>query len=177
MAVNGAVPLIGALLVAAMVAIIVSTADGFLLVTATNLMRDVYERFLNPAASERQKLMFSRGLVVALGLLAYGLIAAFPSVLSAAYTAYSMYGFGVTPAILAAFFWKRATTAGGVASIAGGMIAVLGWTIVTNVTGHEPWGINVAYPGIVVSLMLLVLVSLATKKPAEAQWKPFFQNT
>jgi SSS family solute:Na+ symporter/sodium/proline symporter len=176
MAVNGAVPIVGALLVAAMVAIIVSTADGFLLVPATNLMRDVYERFLNPTATERQKLLISRGLVVLLGVLAYGLIAAFPNVLAAAYTAYSMYGFGVTPAILAAFFWKRATTAAGVASIAGGMTIVLGWTVATNVLGHEPWGINVAYPGIVVSMLMLVLVSLLTSKPPEAKWKPFFSG-
>jgi len=174
MAVNGAVPIVGALLVAAMVAIIVSTADGFLLVPATNLMRDVYERFINPAATDRQKLFFSRGLVVLLGVLAYALIAAFPSVLAAAYTAYSMYGFGVTPAILAAFFWKRATSAGGVASITGGMLAVLSWTVATNIIGHEPWGINVAYPGIVVSMALLVFVSLATPKPDESKWRPFF---
>src|SRR5881628_2014534 len=170
LAVHRMVPVVGALLVAAMVAIIVSTADGFLLVPATNLMRDVYERFVNPEATERQKLFFSRGLVVALGVLAYALIAAFPSVLAAAYTAYSMYGVGVTPAILAAFFWKRATTAGGVASILGGMVAVLSWTVATNMIGHEPWGINVAYPGIVVSMALLVFVSLATPKPDESKW-------
>jgi SSS family solute:Na+ symporter/sodium/proline symporter len=177
MAVNGSVPLIGALLVAAMVAIIVSTADGFLLVPATNLMRDVYERFLNPQANDRQKLFISRSLVVVLGILAYALIAAFPNVLAAAYTAYSMYGFGVTPAILAAFFWKRATTAGGVASILGGMVAVLSWTVMTNVTGREPWGINVAYPGILVSLTLLIAVSLLTPKPAEEKWRPFLEPT
>ncbi len=176
MAIHRMIPIVGALLVAAMVAIIVSTADGFLLVPATNLMRDVYERFINPQASERQKVFISRTLVVVLGVTAYGLIAAFPSVLAAAYTAYSMYGFGVTPAILAAFFWKRATTAGGVASIIGGMTSVLAWTVATNVLGHEPWGINVAYPGIVVSLMLLVAVSLSTPAPPEERWKPFFRN-
>lgn len=171
MAVHRMTPMVGALLVAAMVAIIVSTADGFLLVPATNLMRDVYERFLNPGATERQKLRISRGLVVILGVTAYFLITSFPNVLSAAFTAYNMYGFGVTPAILAAFLWKRATTAGGIASIVGGMTAVLGWTV-----AGEPWGVPVAYPAIVVSLALLVAVSLATPEPAEEQWRPFFRE-
>lgn len=174
MAVHGAVPIVGALLVAAMVAIIVSTADGFLLVPATNLMRDVYERFVNPAATDKQKLLFSRGLVVLLGVIAYLLIQLFPSVLRAAYTAYTMYGFGVTPAILAAFLWKRVTTAGGVASIVGGMGATIGWVIAGRIVGHDPFGIDVAFPAMIVSITLLVAVSLATAP--EEKWKPFFQE-
>ncbi|HEV8265864.1 MAG TPA: sodium:solute symporter family protein [Gemmatimonadales bacterium] len=173
MAVHGSVPIVGALLVAAMVAIIVSTADGFLLVPATNLMRDVYERFVNPAATDKQKLLFSRGLVVALGVIAYLLIQLFPSVLRAAYTAYTMYGFGVTPAILAAFLWKRVTTAGGVASIVGGMVATIVWVIAGRLVGHDPFGIDVAFPAMAASITLLIAVSLAT--PAEEKWRPFFQ--
>lgn len=172
-AIHGVPPIVGALLVSAMVAIIVSTADGFLLVPSTNLMRDVYERFINPAATDRQKLMISRGLVVTLGVAAYLLIQVFPSVLRAAYTAYTMYGFGVTPAILAAFLWKRVTTAGGVASIVGGMTATIVWVIVGRILGHDPLGIDVAFPAMAVSLTLLVSVSLAT--PAEEKWRPFFQ--
>lgn len=174
MAVHGSVPIVGALLVAAMVAIIVSTADGFLLVPATNLMRDVYERFVNPGATDRQKLLISRSLVVILGLVAYLLIQLFPSVLRAAYTAYTMYGFGVTPAILAAFLWKRVTTAGGVASIVGGMVATIGWVMAGRIAGHDPLGIDVAFPAMAVSLTLLVAVSLVTRP--EEKWRPFFQE-
>lgn len=176
MAVQTDVKIVGALLVAAMVAIIVSTADGFLLVPATNLMRDVYERFLNPAATDRQKLLISRSLVVVLGVVAYLLISVFPTVLRAAYTAYTMYGFGVTPAILAAFLWKRVTTAGGVASIVGGMVATLSWVFAGMVIGHDPFHLDVAFPAMITSLTLLVVVSLATPRPAEERWRQFFRE-
>jgi len=84
-----------------------------------------------------------------------------------------MYGFGVTPAILTAFLWKRVTTAGGVASIVGGMTATIVWVVAGRILGHDPFGIDVAFPAMAVSITLLIAVSLAT--PAEEKWRPFFQ--
>ena len=49
---------------------IVSTANNFLFSPATNLIHDIYERFINPRATERQILLVSRLVVVALGLFA-----------------------------------------------------------------------------------------------------------
>ena len=72
---HGGLPLvIGLLLVSTMMAIIVSTADSFLLIPATNLTRDVYQRYMDPGASERRVLLISRGLVLVLGLIAYLLV-------------------------------------------------------------------------------------------------------
>ncbi|GIS73730.1 MAG: hypothetical protein CM1200mP10_33070 [Candidatus Neomarinimicrobiota bacterium] len=50
-----------------MMAIIVSTADSFLFIPATNLTRDVYQRHINPSADEKKVLLISRGLVLVLG--------------------------------------------------------------------------------------------------------------
>ena len=52
--------LLGVLLLAGAAAIIVSTANSMLLTPATNLVRDVYQRFINPAASERQIVLLTR---------------------------------------------------------------------------------------------------------------------
>ena len=46
--------IIGLLLVSTMMAIIVSTADSFLLIPATNLTRDVYQKHINISATEKQ---------------------------------------------------------------------------------------------------------------------------
>ncbi len=114
----GGLPLIiGLLLVSTMMAIIVSTADSFLLIPATNLTRDVYQRYINSGASERQIIFISRVLVLVLGLIAYLLVSQFKTVLNAAFTAYNIYGASLTPALLAAFLWKRATKEGAIASI------------------------------------------------------------
>ena len=54
-AIHGGLPLIiGLILVSTMMAIIVSTADSFLLIPATNLTRDVYQKHINTSASEKQ---------------------------------------------------------------------------------------------------------------------------
>ena len=82
--------ILGLLLVSTMMAIIVSTADSFLLIPATNLTRDVYSRYINPDATEKQILFISRSLVLILGLIAFLLVSQFKTVLNAAFTAYNI---------------------------------------------------------------------------------------
>ena len=162
----------GCVLLAAAVAIIVSTGDSFLLVPATNIVRDIYQRFLNPRASERQIVLYSRLAVIALGISGYLLIQFFETVLRAALFSYTMYGVGITPALLACFLWKRATTAGGIASILGGMLVTLIWHF-AGLT--ERTGIETIYPALATSLLGLIAGSLLTPPPPEEKWRPFFQ--
>jgi solute:Na+ symporter, SSS family len=77
-------------------------------------------------------------MVVLLGICAYLLLTQFRTILDMAFTAYTMVGAGLTPALLAAFLWKRVTTAGGVASIATGMSVTLFITVVNQATA-EIW--------------------------------------
>ncbi|MBD3404132.1 sodium:solute symporter family protein, partial [candidate division GN15 bacterium] len=124
--VKNALPVaIGCLALAAIVAVIVSTADSFLLVPATNFMRDIYQRFIDPDISQPRMLMLLRVVVVLLGVIAFVQLRFFETVLEMALYAYTMYGVAITPALLASFFWRRATVAGGVTSIAAGMIITL----------------------------------------------------
>ena len=105
--------LLGVLLLAGAAAIIVSTANSMLLSPATNLVRDVYQRFLQPGRHRHARSCFAtRIAIVALGAL--GLVAGsfFPTVLAMALWAYTMYGAGITPALLAALVWPRATPRG-----------------------------------------------------------------
>jgi len=148
--------------------VIVSTADSFLLVPATNVARDIYQRFINPEVTSGRLVLFTRVMVVALGLLAWVQVSFFTSVLEMAVYAYTMYGTGITPALLAAFFWRRATPAGGVSSIGAGMLTTALWEIL-----GRPLDWPTVYPALGISLLCLVLVSLATPKPAEEKWRPF----
>jgi SSS family solute:Na+ symporter/sodium/proline symporter len=159
--------LLGVLLLCGAAAIIVSTANSFLLTPATNLMRDVYQRFVDPAVSDRHVLLYTRVLVVVIGAIAFAIGNAFPTILAMALWAYTMYGAGITPALLAAFVWPRATRTGGVASIAIGMLTTLIWEIVALArgTGGHPdylFGLETVYPALVFSIAGLVLVSLLT---------------
>ena len=178
----GGLPLvIGLLLVSTMMAIIVSTADSFLLIPATNLTRDVYQRYMDPGASERRVLLISRGLVLGLGLIAYLLVSQFKTVLNAAFTAYNIYGASLTPALLAAFLWKRATKEGAVASIITGATVTLLWTYVLphwdGFGDLHPFLQELTYPAAGLSILMLVLVSLLTPAPPKEAWSRFFNDS
>ena len=159
---------VGCLGLAAVVAVIVSTADSFLLVPATNVVRDVYQRFLNPEAPPERIVLYSRIAVVLLGLAAWLQVSFFERVLEMAVYAYTMYGTGITPVLLAAFFWKRANGAGAAVSVAAGMAVTLAWEI----SGH-PWNLPTVYPALGASLACLISVSLATAPPPEQKWRQF----
>jgi SSS family solute:Na+ symporter/sodium/proline symporter len=171
------VPLaVGCLLLVAIVAIIISTANSFLLVPATNVIRDIYQRFINPNLPDKKMIFYSRLTVIALGLISYSLISFFPRILDAAYAAYTVYGAGITPALIAVFFWKRATVSGGVLSILGGLVTTVVWEILNKIQGHLPLGVPAIYPALICSLSLLVVVSLLTPKPPEEKWRLFFKK-
>jgi SSS family solute:Na+ symporter/sodium/proline symporter len=164
---------LGVLLLCGAAAIIVSTANSFLLTPSTNLMRDVYQRFINPAATDRQVLVYTRVLVVVLGIIGFIAGNFFPTILAMALWAYTMYGAGITPALLAAFVWPRATRAGGVASISVGMLTTLAWEIIALMrgTGGNPvylFGVETVYPALFFSIAALVVVSLTTPAPKPA---------
>jgi SSS family solute:Na+ symporter/sodium/proline symporter len=165
---------VGCALITAVVAIIISTANSFLLVPATNVVRDIYQRFINPDLPDKKMIFFSRVVVVVLGIISFSLISFFPRILDAAYAAYTVYGAGITPALIAVFFWKRATVSGGVLSILGGLSMTVVWEVMNKFLGHSPLGIPTVYPALLCSLVLLFGVSLLTPKPPENKWKPFF---
>jgi len=163
---------IGCVALAAIVAVIVSTADSFLLVPSTNFMRDIYQRFINPEASQEKFLVYSRIPVVVLGVIAFLQLRFFDTVLEMALYAYTMYGVGITPAVMGAFFWKRATPAAGVAAIASGM----GVTLIWEVFGlAKTVGVLTVYPALGASLFCLIVISLLSPPPDRSKWQPFFE--
>lgn len=166
----------GCVLMASIMAIIISTANSFLLVPATNVMRDIVQRFIKPDISDKSMVLGTRVTLVILGILGYGLIGFFPRVLSAAYAAYTVYGAGLTPALIATFFWKRATAKAAVVSISSGMIVTIGWEIAKKIMGELPLGVPAVYPALACSVILLIVISLLDEKPSDEKWKPFYKE-
>ena len=158
----------GAILLGGVFAKVISTANNYLFSPASNLIHDVYKRFVSPDSDEKQTLVVSRALVVVLGIFALMQGAYFESILKAALYAYTVYGAAITPAVMAVFFWKRANTAGAISSIVAGTVI----TVVWNVLQIE--SVDAVYPALGVSLLALVGVSLATPAPPVEKWKPFF---
>jgi Na+/proline symporter len=162
---------LGALLMTTIMSVIVSTAISYLLVPATALVRDIYQRFINPHAEEKKLVWLLRGLVVMLGVIAYVISTYGQGFLNVALRAYTIYGTGVTPSLIAALLWKRATTAGALSSIVSGVVVTLFWEF----GGYgESTGVDPVIPAIAVSVLALVLGSLLTPPPRPEQIAPFF---
>jgi SSS family solute:Na+ symporter/sodium/proline symporter len=170
--------LAGGLMMAAAVAIILSTANTYLMIPSTNIARDLYQRFINPRVSSEKIVALQRLLIAVLGIIAFIAATRFKSILDMAFTAYTMIGAGLTPALLAAFLWKRTSVAGGVASIAAGMSATLALTA-ANAILPEPFLETdyIIFPAAIASVLTLILVSLLTPPPPEEKWKPFWTAT
>jgi solute:Na+ symporter, SSS family len=166
---KGLPSLVGAILLGGIFAKVISTANNYLFSPATNLIHDVYGRFVNPKASERRKLVMSRVIVVLLGLFALLQATRFESILKAALYAYTIYGAAVTPVVMAVFFWKRTTTVAAITSIALGTAVTICW----NLAGFE---LDAVYPALGASVISLIVISLLTSPPSPEKWKPFFET-
>jgi len=174
--------LIGCVLLAVIVAVIVSTADSFLLVPSTNMMRDIYQTFINRDASQEQMVRYSRYVVIGLGIIAYLQTLPGEAIIDMILRAYTMYGAAITPALMGAFFFRKATTAGGIASIGGGMVMTLIWEIwnldaaevVLPLVGMTT--IPTVYPSLIVSIFSLIGVSYLTGPPESEKVKIFLRE-
>jgi len=180
--------LVGSLLLAAGAAILISTGNTFLIVTSTNVTRDIFQPLFFRNASSAQLVWVQRSIIVVIGVLAYLLMSQFETILEMALVSYTMIGASLAPALMAAFFWKRVTRIGGVASIASGMLTVIGIVIlntwVKNTYGEaQLYGFTlpvdtdyIAIPAVVVSILTLIVVSLLTKRPDEKDWAGFIES-
>jgi SSS family solute:Na+ symporter/sodium/proline symporter len=124
-----------------------------------------------------------RACIVGIGVLAYLMMSQFQTILEMALVSYTMIGASLAPALLAAFFWKRVTRIAGVMSIAAGMLTVITITVLNSVfrdSGTTVLGFDfpmdtdyIAIPALIISVTTLIVVSLLTPKPQEADWREF----
>ena len=176
-------PLAGSMLFAAGVAIILSTGNTFLMVTSTNVSRDLLAKYIYKN-KDVNTIKIQRVSVVILGLLAYLLVSQFETILEMAFISYTMIGASLAPVLLASFFWKRVTAQGGVASIICGMsVPVINKLMESAGMSFDIFGISfpvdtdyIAIPSLALSLAALIIVSLLTPASPQSKWKPFFQQ-
>ena len=174
---------LGALLAATVLAVIVSTADSYLLAPATALVRDIFQRFLRPDMAEQSLVRVSRRTVVVLGLVALGLAYLSDRFFSVALFAYTLYGAGITPALLAALFWPRARPGAAVCSMLAGVAVALGWKygawggLISGAFGPgTEWGawaefigeLHAVVPAALASFGVLILGSLLPGRHSQA---------
>ena len=167
---------LGALLLGAVFAKIISTANNYLFSPATNLINDVFSRYVAPNASNKRMMIVSRLVVVGLGIWALYQALNTNSVLAKTLYAYTIYSAALTPVILAAFYSRRANAAGAVSAIAAGTIVTFFWDV-GFVKGHLPAFLaqrDAIFPALLAAVLCLVVVSALTPPPDAEQVALFF---
>ncbi|MCL2580578.1 MAG: sodium/proline symporter PutP [Oscillospiraceae bacterium] len=156
--------LISGVLLSAILAAAMSSADSKLLVSSSAFTADVYKPMLRKNASEGEMLWLGRFVVVIIAIAAT-LIAANPNggtIMSLVGNAWGVFGAAFGPAILLSLFWKRFTFPGAVAGIIAGAATNIIW-LVTPVLADT--GLYEIIPGFIVGTLFAVVATLLSKKP------------
>ena len=152
----------GAVLMAACVSFVITTGDSFLLSASTNLTYDIWAQFIKKDATDKEKLLCIRIVIVAVGMIAYVMGKYFPSILSIQMYSYTMYGAAITPALLCALFYKKVTPAGGLAGMVSGGVLTILWDAILK----TPMGIRSAIISVPAAFVVIFIVSACTQPKA-----------
>ena len=173
----GALALIGGLLISAIVAASMSTADSQLLASASAFASDIYKTTANRNASDKQMLVVGRIAVAVISVIALVIALMVQKfelggIMELVSAAWSVFGAAFGPVILLALYWKRMNYKGACAGIITGFAVSVLWMILFNL-GYYGFsaviletGLYEIVPGFIVGLIVTVVVSLATEQPS-----------
>lgn len=157
-------PIVAGVLLAAILAAVMSTADSQLLVTSSALAEDFYSVLINKNASQKQLLNVSRISVVAVAFVAY-VLALNPNSSVLDLVSYAWAGFGASfgPVIILSLFWRDMTKNGALAGLIAGGVTVVIWKQLSG-------GIFDLYeivPAMIVAFISIYVVSKISDRPSK----------
>ena len=168
------------ILLSAIMAAIMSTADSQLLVSASSFSNDLYKVVLRKRATNKELVLVSRLAVAAVAIIAIVMAMNtqsefFKVVMKMVSFAWAGFGAAFGPLILLALFWKRTNLAGAIAGMVTGAATCFVWKFVlADYASEYPiFGLYELAPGFVLALIVTIIISLITKKPSEEIIKEF----
>ncbi|MGD9307218.1 MAG: hypothetical protein PVF79_23350, partial [Desulfobacterales bacterium] len=155
---------IAGILLAAILAAIMSTIDSQLLVCSSTIAEDFYKQILRKDASQNELVWISRFAVLVIALIAI-LLASNPDSKVLGLVSYAWGGFGAAfgPVIILSLFWRRMTRNGTLVGMILGAVTVIVWKQLKG-------GIFDMYeilPGFILCTLAIIIVSLLDKEPSE----------
>jgi len=158
-------PVVAGVLLAAILAAIMSTADSQLLVSSSALAEDFYRQLFRKDASRKEVMLVGRIAVIVLAVVAL-LLAANPESTVLGLVSYAWAGFGAAfgPVLILSLYWRRMNWAGAVAGvITGGLVVVL-W----KQLGGGLFDLYEIVPGVLLATAAIIVASLLTAPPPAA---------
>ncbi len=163
-------PWIAGILLAAVLAAIMSTIDSQLLVSSSALTEDFYHTFLKKDASEKELVWVGRIAVLIIAIIAVFLAWGEGVVLELVAYAWAGFGAAFGPVVILSLFWRRMTKFGALAGIVVGGLTVILW----EYTGSALYEI---VPGFIFAAIAIIVVSLIDKNPADDILKEYDKAT
>jgi SSS family solute:Na+ symporter len=151
-------PFIGGVLIAVIIAAIVTSTNSILLSSSINLTRDFYQQLVKRELTSKEMMRAGQLSVVVFAALAFTLAVLMPDIVTAIVFAYTMYSASLLVPLYAGYLWKGATAAAGTSGVIGGGGTALLWYLL-----NEPFGVPSMIPAIIVSLALVIGVSKFTR--------------
>lgn len=166
---------ISGILLSAILAASMSTADSQLLCASSAFASDVYKPMIRKNKTSDKEMFWAGRIVVLIIAVIAVIIASDPnskSIMGLVENAWGIFGAAFGPAILLSLFWKRFTFKGAVAGIAAGALVDIGWLVMnSHLSANGDYsGIFTLYeiiPGFIAGLIVAVIVTLIDKKPSQ----------
>ncbi len=160
--------IISGILLSAIIAASMSTADSQLLVASSSFTSDIYRPIFRKKATEKETLWVGRLVVLAVAMVAYFIASAKGSgaqaIMDMVENAWGGFGSAFGPVVILSLFWRRFTYKGAVAGVIGGALADVIWLIFLS----GSTGIYELLPGFVVGFICSVVATLLDGNPEEA---------
>lgn len=157
--------ILSGILISAIVAASMSTADSQLLASSSSFASDIYKAEIKKNASDKEMLWVGR-IVVIFVLVVAVVIALLPGtggIMGLVESAWAIFGSAFGPVILLSLYFRKLNYTGAIASIITGFVVSILWMVfLTDITG-----IYEIIPGFILSLIVAVLVSLFTRHPSK----------
>ena len=157
---------VAGLLLSAIVAAAMSTADSQLLVASSSFTSDIYKPIFRKNASDKETLWVGRVVVLVIAVIAYFIASSksegAATIMTLVDNAWGGFGSAFGPVIILSLFWKRFTYKGAIAGVVGGALVDILWMNLLADTG-----IYELLPGFIAGFVFSVVVSLIDKKPSK----------
>ncbi len=173
-------PFVAGLLLSAIVAAAMSTADSQLLVASSSFTSDIYKPIFRKKASDKEILWVGRIVVLVIAVIAYFIASSksegAQTIMTLVESAWGGFGASFGPVIILSLFWKRFTYKGAIAGVVCGALTDVLWLVFLSGSSPiinsfpnlvNPTGIYELLPGFIAGAVAAIVVSLIDKKPSK----------
>lgn len=160
-------PFIAGILLSAIIAASMSTADSQLLVASSSFTSDIYKPLLRKKASDKETLWVGRVVVLIIAVIAFFIASSkgqgAQAIMNLVENAWAGFGSAFGSVVILSLFWRRFTYKGALAGVITGALVDVVWLMFLT----APTGIYELIPGFICSMIAAVVVTLIDKEPSK----------